>query len=57
MDFLKNIFPEKVYEVKSKCSNCNTKQLTKIKKGNKASEVIENGHCEKCGCLTLSLQD
>jgi hypothetical protein len=44
-----------IYEVKTKCSNCNTKQLTRIKKGNKASEVIERGKCERCGCMTLTL--
>ena len=45
-----------VYEVKTKCTNCNTKQLTNIKKGNKSEEVIERGKCERCGCMTLELE-
>ncbi len=44
------------YEVRTYCSNCKVKQLTKIKKGNKAEEVIANGKCARCGCMTLSLE-
>ena len=43
------------YEVRTKCTKCKNNKLTKIKKGNKAEEVIANGKCAKCGCMTLEL--
>lgn len=52
---LNNILGSNTYEVKTKCGNCGTIQLTKIKKGNKAEEVISKGKCENCGCAELSL--
>jgi len=53
---IKDLFGAGIYEVKTVCSNCKTKQLTKIKKGNIAKEVIDNGKCTFCGCQTLTLQ-
>jgi len=52
-----NLFGKSYYEVKSKCTNCGTKQLTKIKKGNIAEEVIDRGKCENCGCQKLEVVD
>ena len=43
------------YEVKTICNNCGRNQLTKIKKGHKAQEVISNGKCSNCGCQELEI--
>ena len=53
---IETLFPKKYYEVSTKCSNCNLKQKTRIKKGNIAKEVISNGKCANCGCNNLELQ-
>jgi|TARA_R100001530_G_scaffold34477_3_gene26940 hypothetical protein len=52
---LEKLFGKNFYEVKTRCSNCSTKQNTKITKGNVASEVIENGACINCGCKNLEI--
>jgi len=50
-----NLFSGGTYDVKSKCKNCGTKQLTKIKKGHIGKDVIGNGKCENCGCKMLEV--
>lgn len=52
---IENLIPKRTYEVKTRCLNCKTIQQTKIRKGNKAEEVLQNGKCENCGCQTLEL--
>lgn len=47
------IFAKDFYEVRTKCKNCKVTQMTRIRKGNKAKEVLKNGVCIKCGCLEL----
>lgn len=52
---LDNLFPKNYYEIKTKCKNCSTKQLTKIRKGNKPEDVLSNGKCDNCGVNELEL--
>jgi len=55
LDEMKTAVGRNNYEVKTKCSNCNTSQMTKIKKGHLSKDVISNGKCGKCGCQTLEI--
>lgn len=55
LDLIKKLWPKKYYEVDTDCGNCGLRQVTKIQKGNLASEVIEQGVCANCGCAQLQL--
>ena len=48
-----DIFKKNYYEIKTKCNNCDHKQITRIRKGNKPEEVLNKGVCENCGVKEL----
>ena len=56
MNWIEVITGKGTYQVKTKCTNCKVKQMTKVKKGNQVSDILENGKCNNCGCQTLEME-
>lgn len=54
---LENIFGKNYYEVKTKCKNCGSRQMTRIRKGNKPEDVLSRGKCVICGCFELEVDN